>query len=94
MLVVIFDEHCNFQVLLQRLNGFVLLKKRETVFKVRPVLLGSDGVDVTARYQSPKVDYQIWFLRYSMLETVRDLVSNTTLYEMCDEKPNLHKYRF
>lgn len=63
----------------------MLLKEEEALFQARPSLQEPDGVDGIARNGKPEVDEVVRFLSYSMLANLKDVISSSYLYSLCDE---------
>lgn len=46
-----------------------------------------------AKNRSSEFDDAVWFLFYSLLESIKNLVFNNSLHGMCDESPELGQLR-
>lgn len=57
-------------------------------------MLGSDWVDVRARDRSLEVDQAIFILCYWMLENMSRLISNNSVYGLCEEWSKLETFRY
>lgn len=70
-------------------HGSVSLKKQEMPLETRPLLLGPDIVDETARNLSRKVIKEIQFLSLLIFENVSKAIFNNLIYSLCEEWPEL-----